>query len=85
MQGLADGLVRNHLFRFELYTIEQAISAAEQDDLSMRHAHVSSTFIRPPRLQEIRGPEPMDILYVESVMTRFSDNKRLNICNRCKS
>ena len=32
MQGLADGSVRNHLFRLELDTLEQAISAAEQDD-----------------------------------------------------
>ena len=29
MQGLVDGPVRNHLFRLELDTLEQAISAAE--------------------------------------------------------
>ena len=34
VQGLVDGPVRNHLFRLELDTLEQAISAAEQEDLA---------------------------------------------------
>ena len=34
MQGLADGPVRNHLFRLELDSLEQAIAAAEQKTLA---------------------------------------------------
>ena len=41
MQRLADGPVRNHLFRLELDTLEQAISVSEQGDFSMRQAHAS--------------------------------------------
>ena len=48
-QGLADGTVRNHLFRLELNTLEDSISAAEQEAFSMRQAHASSSSYRPPR------------------------------------
>ena len=43
MQGLADGLVRIHLFSLELDTLEQAISAAEQEAFSMRKTHANSS------------------------------------------
>ena len=49
MQGLVDGPVRNHLFRLELDTLEQAISAAEQEDFSMSQAHGNSSCYRSPR------------------------------------
>ena len=77
MQGLADGPVRNHLFHLELDTLEQAISAAEEEDFSMRQAHAISNSYRPPRRQEAGGPEPMYLGYVESERPRFSRNKRL--------
>ena len=84
MQGLADGPVRNHLFRLELDTLEQEISAAEQEGFSMRQAHASSSSYRPPRRQETGGPEPMDLCYVKSERPRSSNNKRLQKCNRCQ-
>ena len=84
MQGLAEGPVRSHLFRLELNTLEEAISAAEQEDFSMRQAHASSNSYRPPRRQEIGGPEPMDLCYVESERPRSTSNKRLQRCNRCQ-
>ena len=52
MQGLAEGPVRNHPFRLELNTLQDAISSAEQEDFSMRQAHASSISYRPPRRQE---------------------------------
>ena len=61
MQGLVNGPVRNHLFSFELDTLEQAISYAEQEDFSMRKTHASSSSYRPLRRQETGGPEPMDL------------------------
>ena len=36
MQGIGDGPVRNHLFRFELNTLEEEISDAKQEDCDMR-------------------------------------------------
>ena len=84
MQGLADGPVKTHLFRVELNTLEEAISVAEQEDFSMRQAHASSVSYRPPRRQEVGGPEPMDLSYVESERPRSSYNKRLQKCNRCQ-
>ena len=77
MQGLADGPVKTHLFRLELDTLEEAIAVVEQEDFSMRQAHASSDSYRPPRRQEVEGPEPMDICYVESKRPRSSSNKRL--------
>ena len=41
LQVLAERPVRNHLFRLELNTLEDAISAAEQEDFSMRQGHAS--------------------------------------------
>ena len=35
MQGLGDGLVRNHLLRFEMNTLEGEISDAKQEDCGM--------------------------------------------------
>ena len=84
MQGLADDPVKTHLFRVELNTLEEAISVAEQEDFSMRQAHASSVSYRPPRRQEVGGPEPMDLSYVESERPRSSYNKRLQKCNRCQ-
>ena len=85
MQGLVDGPVRNHLFCLELDTLEQEISAAEQEDFSMGQAHASVSSYRPTRLQDTGGPEPMDLCYVESERPRSSNNKRLQKCNRCQN
>ena len=41
LQGLIDGPVRNHLFRIELKSLEEAITTA---DFSVKQAHTS----RPP-------------------------------------
>ena len=84
MRGHVDGPIRNYLFRLKLDTLEQAISSAEQEDFSMRQAHASSSSYRPPRRKETGGSEPMDICYVESDRPRFSNNKRLQKCNRCQ-
>ena len=84
IQGLADGPVRNHLFRLELDKLEQAIPAAEPEDFSMRQAHSRSSSYRPRRRQETGSPEPMDLCYVESERPRSSNNKRLQKCNRCQ-
>ena len=72
------------MFRLELNTLEDAILAAEQEEFSVRQAHTSSSSYRPPRRQEIEGPEPMDLSYVESEKPRSSNNKRLQRCNRCQ-
>ena len=84
MQGLADGPVKTHLFRLELETLEQAISVAEQEDFSLRQAHASSASYRQPRRQEVGGPEPMDLSYIEGERPRPSSHKRLQKCNRCQ-
>ena len=84
MQGLADGPVKTHLFRLELDKLEESIAVAEQEDFSMRQAHASLGSYRPPRRQEVGGPEPMYICYVKSERPRSSSNKRLQRCNRCQ-
>ena len=84
MQGLVDEPVRNHLFRLELDMLEQAISAAEQEDFSMRQADASSSSYRPSRRQETGGPEPMDLCSIESERPRSSSSKQLHKCNRCQ-
>ena len=65
MQGLTDVPVTTYLFRLELDTLEEAISVAEHEDVSVKQAHVSSNSYRPPRRQESGGPEPMDLCYTE--------------------
>ena len=47
LQGLIDGPVRNHLFRNELKSLEEAITTAVQEDFSVRQAHTSLTPYRP--------------------------------------
>ena len=49
IKGLTDGPVKTYLFRLDLEMLDQAISVAEQEDFSMRQAHVNSSFYRPPR------------------------------------
>ena len=83
MQGLADGPVKTHMFRLELDTLEQAISVAEQEDFTLRQAHASSASYRQPRRQEVGGPEPMDLSYIEGERPRSSSHKRLQKCNHC--
>ena len=61
MQGLADGPIRNHLFRLDLDTLDQAVSAADWESICMRQAQVSSIFYHPPRRQEDGRPEPMEL------------------------
>ncbi|CAI5711096.1 unnamed protein product [Peronospora effusa] len=84
IKGLTDGPVKTHLFRLELESLDQAISAAEQEDFSLQQAHVHSGSYRPPRRQEGGGPEPMDLSYVESERPRSPGYKRLQKCNRCQ-
>ena len=84
IKGLADGPVKTHLFRLELESLDQAIAIAEQEDFSLNQAYVHSGSYRPPRRQEVGGPEPMDLCYVESEKPRSSNYKRLQKCNRCQ-
>ena len=84
LQGLSDGPVRNHLFRVELSSLEEAIATAVQEDFSVRQAHTSLASYRPPRRVEAGGPEPMDLCRVESEKPRFPNNKRSQRCNRCQ-
>uniref|UniRef100_A0AAV1VHV4 CCHC-type domain-containing protein n=1 Tax=Peronospora matthiolae TaxID=2874970 RepID=A0AAV1VHV4_9STRA len=84
MQGLADGPVKTHLFRFELDSLEQAISIAEQEDFSLRQARASSTSYRQPRRYDSGGPETMELCYVESEKARSTDYKKLQRCNICQ-
>ncbi|CAI5720140.1 unnamed protein product [Peronospora farinosa] len=55
IKGLTDGPVKTHLFRLELESLDQVISAAEQEDFSLQQAHVHSGSYRPPRRQEGGG------------------------------
>ena len=41
LQGLIDGPVRNHLFRIELKSLEEAITTTVQEDFRVRQAHMS--------------------------------------------
>ena len=84
IQELADGPVRNHLFRLEFVTLKKAISAAEQEDFSMLHAHANSISYRPIRRQETKDPEPMKLCYVDSERPRSSNNNRLQKCSCCQ-
>uniref|UniRef100_A0AAV1TN22 CCHC-type domain-containing protein n=1 Tax=Peronospora matthiolae TaxID=2874970 RepID=A0AAV1TN22_9STRA len=84
MQGLADGSVKTHRFRLELYSLEQAISIAEQEDFSLRQALASSTSYRQPRRYDSGGPESMELCYVESEKARSTGYKKLQRCNRCQ-
>uniref|UniRef100_A0AAV1ULD5 Retrotransposon gag domain-containing protein n=1 Tax=Peronospora matthiolae TaxID=2874970 RepID=A0AAV1ULD5_9STRA len=84
MQGLADGPVKNHLFRLELDSLERAISIAEQENFSLRQARASSTSYRPPGRYDSGSPEPMKLCYVESEKARSTDYKKLQKCNRCQ-
>ena len=59
LQGLSDSPVRNHLFRVELSSLEEAITTAVQEDLSLRQAHTSLAPYRPSRREEAGGPEPI--------------------------
>ena len=56
----------------------------EEEDFSLQKAQASSLSYRPPRRQEYEGQEPMDLSYIESEKPRFSNNKRLQKCNRCQ-
>ena len=82
LQGLMDGPVRNHLFRIELKSLEEAITTAVQEDFSVRQAHTSLNPYLPSRRVEAGGPEPMDLCSVESERHRSSSSKRLQKCNR---
>ena len=84
LQGLIDGPVKNHLFRIELKSLEEAITTALQDDFSVRQAHTSLTHYRPSRRVETGSPEPTDLCSVESERPRSSSSKRLQKCNRCQ-
>ena len=83
MQILVDGPVKTHLFRLELDTLEEEISAAEQEDFSLRQAHASSLSYLPPIRQEVEGPETMDLCYAESERPHSSSSNRLQKFNCC--
>ena len=82
MQGLTDGSVRTYLFRLEFDTLGETFRVVEQEDFSVKQAHVSSNSYRPPRRQENRGPEPMDICYAESEILCITNHKKLQKRNR---
>ena len=52
LQSRIDGPVRNHLFRIELKSLEEAITTAVQEEFSVRQAHASLTPYRPSRRVE---------------------------------
>ena len=82
IQGLADGPVRDHLFRGEVKTLSAAIYAVEQEDFSVRQAHTTLTPYRPHRRSAVGGPEPMDLYHVEGEKPRPVNDKRMVICHR---
>ena len=84
LQSRIDGPVRNHLFRIELKSLEEAITTAVQEEFSVRQAHASLTPYRPARRVGAGGPESMDLCSVESERPRSSSSKRLLNCNRCQ-
>ena len=82
LQSRIDGPVRNHLFRIELKSLEEAITTAVQEEFSVRQAHASLTPYRPSKRVEAGGPEPMNLCSIESERPRSSSSKRLQKCNR---
>ena len=68
----------------EFGTLEEAIRVAEQEDFSVKQAHVSSNSYRPPRRQESEGSEPMALCYAESETSRVTNYKKLQTCNKCQ-
>ena len=85
IQEITDGPDRTYLFRFEFDTLEEAIRVAEQEEFSVKQAHVNSNSHRLPRRQENGCPEPMDLSYAESESTRVINYKKLQTCNRCQN
>ena len=77
MQGLADGPVRDYLFRGELKTLSEAIYAAEQEDFSLRQAHTTLTPHSPPRRSTVGGLELMNLCHVEGEIPRPVNDKRM--------
>ena len=84
IKGLTDGPVKTHLFRLELESLDQAISAAEQEDFRLQQAHVHSGSYLTPRRQDGGGPELIYLSYVESERPRSPGYKRAQKCNRCQ-
>ena len=84
MQGLTDGPVKTYLFQLELNTQEEAIRVAEQEDFSVKQAHVNSNSYRPSRRQENGGPEPMNLGNTRRESSRVNNYKKLQKCNRCQ-
>ena len=56
LNGLADGPVSTYMSRVELYTLNQAIRYAEQEDYILRQYWATSSSCRSPRQQENGGP-----------------------------
>ena len=75
---------RPHLFRLELESLDQEISAAEQEDFRLQQAHVHSGYYRPPRRQDGGSPVSMEIFYLESERPHSPGYKRAQKCNRCR-
>ena len=61
LRGFTDGPVRNHLFRIELNSLEEAITIVVQEDFTVRQVHTSLTPYRYSRRVEAEGSKPMDI------------------------
>ena len=64
------------------FTLEQAISVAEQENFSLLQDYVSSLSYRSPTVGD---PEPTELCYVEREKPRSSSNKQLQKCNRCQN
>ena len=77
IQGLADGPVRDHLFRGELKTLSEAIYAAEEEDFSVRQAYTTLTPYRPQRRPAAGCPDPINLCVVEGGKPRPANDKRL--------
>uniref|UniRef100_A0AAV1TY33 Retrotransposon gag domain-containing protein n=1 Tax=Peronospora matthiolae TaxID=2874970 RepID=A0AAV1TY33_9STRA len=82
--GLVDGPVKTNMFREDFYTLEKAITYAEQEDFSLRQSQDDSSNYRPTRRQETGGPDPMDLCYIESDNARSLSHKRTTRCHRCQ-
>ena len=77
IQGVSDGLVRDHLFLGLLKTLSEAIYAAEQEDFSVRQAHTTLTPHRPQRWPAVGSPETVNLCNVEDKNPRPANDKRL--------
>uniref|UniRef100_A0AAV1TVJ1 Uncharacterized protein n=1 Tax=Peronospora matthiolae TaxID=2874970 RepID=A0AAV1TVJ1_9STRA len=74
---------KRDMFREDFHTLEKAIAYAEQEDFSLTQSQDNSSNYRPMKRQETRGPEPVDLCYIESENSRSLSHNRTARCHRC--